>query len=157
MLRVRILGLWFGPEVTIEDQYRGPLDKFAQALAEFSSIRVRLSFAMRIAVVNTFFVSLFSFVNRLFFMPEAILQSIETRILSFLSRVPFARLGIFAHLKRLYGINAETRDFCISNIAAVFSTYVCNQRNTSHFHTYFPTPHLQRPSRAPFWPPSGAP
>ena len=134
LLRARILGLWFGPEVTIEDQYRGPLDKFAQALAEFSSIRVRLSFAMRIAVVNTFFVSLFSFVNRLFFMPEAILQSIETRILSFLSRVPFARLGIFAHLKRLYGINAETRDLRLSNIAAVLSTYVCNPRNTSHLH-----------------------
>ena len=42
---------------------------------------------MRIVVVNTFFVSLFSFVNRLFFMPEAILQSIETRILSFLSLI----------------------------------------------------------------------
>ena len=69
-----------------------------------------MSLAMRVAIVNAFFVSLFSFVHRFFFMPQDILQSIENRILLLLSRVSFARLGIFAHLRDLCGINAEIRD-----------------------------------------------
>ena len=43
LFRARILGFWIDPEVTIEDQYRGPLDKVPQALAAVSFIRVRLS------------------------------------------------------------------------------------------------------------------
>ena len=70
-------------------------------------MRPRWSLAMRIAIANSFMLSLFSFVNRFFFMPTRILQQIENRVLSFLSKVPFTRSGLLAHLKKLYGINSE--------------------------------------------------
>ena len=89
---------------------------------------------MRVATVNAFFVSLFSFVNRFFFMPQDVLQSIENRILLFLSRVSFTRLGLFAHLRDLYGINAEIRDLRLANLAAVLSTYIHNPRNVHYLH-----------------------
>ena len=62
---------------------------------------------MRVAGVNDLICVAVILVNGLFFMSEPIIQSIETPIVSFLSRFTFARLGIFAHLKRLYCINAK--------------------------------------------------
>ena len=117
--------------VSIHDQYRVPLEKFSQVLQEFSAIRQRMSLAMRVAIVNAFFVSLLSFVNRFFFffMPKDVLQSVENRLLLFLSRVSFARLGIFAHLRDLYGIHSEIRDIRLANIAAILSTYIHSPRN----------------------------
>ena len=102
--RTRILGLIIGLDATIEDQYSSALDKFAQALLDFSSMRQRMSFAMRLAVINVFLYSLFSFVNLLIYMPTRILQNIENQVLSFLSRVPFARLGIVSQFLKLYSI-----------------------------------------------------
>ena len=95
-------------------------------------MRPRWSLAMRIAIANSFMLSLFSFVNRFFFMPTRILQQIENRVLSFLSKVPFTRLGLLAHLKKLYGINSEIRDLRLSNVSAVLSTYIHNPRNHQH-------------------------
>ena len=57
-------------------------------------------------------------------MPQDVLQSVENRILLLLSRISFARLGIFAHLRDLYGIHAEIRDIRLANIAAILSTYI---------------------------------
>ena len=108
----------------VEDQYSSALDKFAQALLDFSSMRQRMSFAMRLAVINVFLYSLFSFVNRFFYMPTRILQNIENQVLSFLSRIPVARLGIFAQFRKLYGINTAFRDLRLSNIAGILSTYI---------------------------------
>ena len=80
--------------------FSSAFDKFfAQALLDFSSTRQRMSLGMRLAVINDFLYSLFSFVNRFFYMPTKILQNIENQVLSFLSRIPFARLGIFAQFR----------------------------------------------------------
>ena len=130
--KARILGLWIGFAATIDDQYAAALDKFSRALQDFSAMRPRWSLAMRIAIANSFMLSLFSFVNRFFFMPTRILQQIENRVLSFLSKVPFTRLGLLAHLKKLYGINSEIRDLRLSNVSALLSTYIHNPRNHQH-------------------------
>ena len=53
-------------------------------------------------------------------------------MLSFLSKVPFTRLGLLAHLKQIYGINSEIRDLRLSNVSAVLSTYIHNPRNYHH-------------------------
>ena len=67
-------------------------------------------------------------------MPQDVLQSIENRILLLLSRVSFARLGIFAHPRYLYGMNTEIRDIRPANIAALLSTYIHNPRNIQYLH-----------------------
>ena len=85
---------------------------------------------MKLAVANTFLISLFSFVNRFFVMRTKLLVSIENQISSFLSRVSFVRLGLFAQLRKLYGIKTAFRDLRVDNIAAVPSTYVHNPRNS---------------------------
>ena len=72
----RILGLRIGLHVTIEGQYSVAFDKFTQALTDFGSIRQRLSLAMRVAAANVFFYSLFSFVNRMFYMPHRLLRRV---------------------------------------------------------------------------------
>ena len=87
--KARILCFWIGFAATIDDQYAAALDKFSRALQDFSAMRPRWSLAMRIAIANSFMLSLFSFVSRFFFMPTRILQQIENRVLPFLSKVPF--------------------------------------------------------------------
>ena len=57
-------------------------------------------------------------------MPTHLLRSVESQVLSFISRVPFTRLGIFAHVKRLYGITTELRDLRLLNVSALLATYV---------------------------------
>ena len=127
----RILGLLIGLDVSIEDQFRAPLDKFAKALQDFSKFRDQMALATRIAVISTFFFSLFSFVSGFFYMPTHLLRSVESQVLSFISRVPFTRLGIFAHVKRLYGITTELRDLRLLNVSGLLATYVQNPRNES--------------------------
>ena len=58
--KARILGLWIGFAATIDDQYAAALDKFSRALQDFSAMRPRWSLAMRIAIANSFMLSLFS-------------------------------------------------------------------------------------------------
>ena len=69
-----------------------------------------MSFARRIIVINSFLVSLFSFVNRFFYMPTRLLHFVENQLLFFMSHVAFTPLGVFAHLRKLYGITTELRD-----------------------------------------------
>ena len=97
----------------------------------YAQFRNQMAIAIRIAVISTFFFSLFSFVSGFFYMPTHLLRSVESQVLSFISRVPFTRLGIFAHVKRLYGITTELRDLRLLNVSALLATYVQNPRNES--------------------------
>ena len=128
----RVLGLQIGIEASIEDQYTRPLAKFTERLAEFSAMRRQLSTSMRVAVVNVFLYSLFSFVNRFFYMPARILSHAQNAAREFIMPIPFATIHIFSHLKRLYGIAGELRDLRHSNVAAVLATYILEPANTHH-------------------------
>ena len=119
----RLLGLYIGVDATIDDQYRGPIEKFADALAAFSSQRHHMSLAVRIMVVNVFLWSLFSFQNRHFFMPRPLLQQLQTQALRFLTPVTWCSLGFFAHLRSVYGIRVQLTDLRLSNVAQLISSY----------------------------------
>ena len=55
------------------------------ALCVFGRVRMSLSLAMRVLVVNIFMFSLFLYPNRHFFMPRVLLQEIERKVLRFLT------------------------------------------------------------------------
>ena len=119
----RLLGLYIGVDATIDDQYRGPIEKFADALAGFSLQRHHMSLAVRIMVVNVFLWSLFSFQNRHLFMPRPLLQQLQAQALRFLTPVTWCSLGFFAHLRSVYGIRVQLTDLRLSNVAQLISSY----------------------------------
>ena len=90
-------------------------------------MRPRNSFARRVAIANTKTIRRF-FLIRLLFMSTCILHHIGNHIMSF-SKVPFAQLGVVAHLDRLYGINTELRDLRRSHVAVLLSIYIHSLRN----------------------------
>jgi len=129
LYNTRVLGLRIGIEATVEDQYSSAVEKFNRALNDFGALRQRISTVMRIGVINVFLYSLFSFVNRFFYMPVRLLKIVENQILRFLTPIPFSAVGIFSHLKSIYGIHYALRDLRISNIAALLSTYIGDSAN----------------------------
>ena len=120
----RILGLQLGLDVDIADQYAPALSKFNRNLRLFSGKRQQYSFAVRVLIVNVFFFSLFSYVNRFFFMPRRVLAEVEHSARKFLCKIDFAPLGLFAQLTGLYGIHACIRDLRLANVAGVLATYL---------------------------------
>jgi len=128
--RERLLGLYIGLDATIDDQYNHPMEKFAATLERFEACRERMSLAMRILATNVFLWSLFSFVNRHFFMPQRLLTQVQSKVLRFLTPVPWARLGLFCHLKAMYSIRVQLQDLRLLNVALILAAFRC-QRETS--------------------------
>ena len=69
-------------------------------------------------------------------MPTRLLHFVENQLLFFMSHVAFTPLGVFAHLRKLYGITitTELRDLRLSNITSLLATYIHNPRNKAHVH-----------------------
>ena len=119
----RLLGLYIGLEATLEDQYRVPLTKFDKVLAEYEIGRSKLSLAARIVVVNVFLQSLFSFQNRHFMMPRDLVRQVQSKILKFLTRMPWVKLGMFCHMHVIYGIRTRLQDLQLMNVSMLISSY----------------------------------
>ena len=124
--RERLLGLFLGLHATMADQFAQPLHKFEQALADYERRRSELSLCARVTVANVFLLSLFAFPCRHFYMPSAIIQRVDNALLRFFARIPFAKLGLFAHLTSLYGTRVQLRDLRLSNVAMLLSSYQSN-------------------------------
>ena len=95
-LRKACFGVFIGIHVSIHDQYYNAVHKFDVALSVFGRVKMSLSLAMRVLVVNIFMFSLFSCPNRQFFMPRVLLQEIERKVLRFLTPITWAKLGMFS-------------------------------------------------------------
>ena len=85
-----------------------------------------MSLACRITVANVFLIPLLQYPNRHFFMPQKRLQHVTGLLLAFLTRTTICKLGIFTHVKKIYGIKVELRDVRLSNVASLPSTYIIN-------------------------------
>ena len=121
--RERVLGVFIGILVSIHDQYYNAVHKFDVALSVFGRVKMSLSLAMRVLVVNIFMFSLFSYPNRQFFMPRVLLQEIERKVLRFLTPITWAKLGMFSAVGALYGTQLFLQDLRLSNVASVLSTH----------------------------------
>ena len=119
----RVLGVDIGLHVRIDDQYVDAMKKFEAALAVFSSIRARLSLAIRLVVINVFLLPLFSYLNRQFFMPSGLLRNVEGKMLAFLTPVSWSKLGMFSAVGKVYGLQVSLRDLRLANVASVLATY----------------------------------
>ena len=96
--------------MTIWDQYSKPVEKFEKATELVNEVRKNMSLACRITVANVFLIPLLQYPNRHFFMPQKLLQHVTGLLLNFLTRTKICKLGIFSHVKKIYGIksNSET-------------------------------------------------
>ena len=118
-----MLGVFIGIHVSIHDQYYNAVHKFDMALSVFGRVKMSLSLAMRVLVVNIFMFTLFSYPNRQFFMPRVLLQEIERKVLRFLTPITWAKLGMFSAVGALYGTQVFLQDLRLSNVACVLSTH----------------------------------
>ena len=117
--RERVLDVFIGIHVSIHDQYYNAVHKFDMALSVFGRVKMSLSLAMRVLVVNIFMFTLFSYPNRQFFMPSVFLQEIEWKVLRFLTPITWAKLGMFLAVGALYGTQLFLEDLRLSNVACV--------------------------------------
>ena len=102
------------------DQFAQPLRKFEQALADYERRRSDMSLCTRVIVANVFLLSMFAFPCRHFYMPNDIITRVEGALLQFFARIPFARLGFFAHLTPFYGIRVQLHDLRLCNVAMLY-------------------------------------
>ena len=51
---------------------------------------------------------------------------IKMYTLGYRTRTKICKLGIFTHVKKIYGIKIELRDVRLSNVASLLSTYITN-------------------------------
>ena len=115
--RERVLGVFIGIHVSIHDQYYNAVHKFDVALSVFGRVRMSLSLAMRVLVVNIFMFTLFSYPNRQFFMPRVLLQEIERKVLRFLTPITWTKgLGMFSAVGALCGTQLFLQDLRLSNL-----------------------------------------
>ena len=114
--RERVLGVFIGIHVSIHDQYYNGVHKFDVALSVFGRVRMSLSLAMRVLVVNIFMFTLFSYPNRQFFMPRVLLQEIERKVLRFLTPITWTKLGMFSAVGALCGTQLFLQDLRLSNL-----------------------------------------
>ena len=121
--RERVLGVFIGIHVSIHDQYYNAVHKFDMALSVFGRVKMSLSLAMRVLVVNIFMFTLFSYPNRHFFMPRVLLQEIERKVLRFLTPITWAKLGMFSAVGALCGTQFFLQEIRCSNVAGVLSTH----------------------------------
>ena len=119
----RLLGLYIGREVTIDDQYEGPLRKFNVALDLFDGSRSTMPLPMRIVAANVFLLSLFAYQNGHFLMPLQTVRYVNRQLLRFLTRVPFAKLQLFSHVSAFYRIRVELKDIRLANVASLLSFF----------------------------------
>ena len=122
----RLLRIFIGLNATIWDQYSIPIEKFEKAIEIVDEVRKNMSLACRITVANVFRIPLLQYPNRHFFMPQKRLQHVTGLLLNFLTRTKICKLGIFTHVKKIYGIKVELRDVRLSNVASLLSTYIIN-------------------------------
>ena len=92
------------------------------ALSVFGRVRISLSLAMRVLVVNIFMFTLFSYPNRQFFMPRVLLQEIERKVLRFLTPITWSKLGMFSAVGAWYGAQLFLQDLRLSTV-----TQSCHQ------------------------------
>jgi len=131
-LRERLLGVFVGPEATIDDQYESAFRKLDSSLALLEGVRENMSVATRIVIANVFLVSLFQYPNRHFYMPGEVVSRIKNQLLNFLTRTKFTKLGLLCHLSDIYGIRVQLRDVRLSNVASLLSTYETHEDMLTH-------------------------
>ena len=125
----RILGIQYGVDVTLEDQYETAMAKFHLQMSRLRDARDHMSLPNRIFAVNVYIVPLFSYINRFFFMPDRLVSIVNQAILRFLTPVLYVRLNMLCHVKYLYGISAELRDLRLVNVASLLETYYGRSAN----------------------------
>ena len=116
-------GVFIGIHVSIHDQYYNAVHKFDMALSVIGRVKMSLSLAMRVLMVNIFMFTLFSYPNRHFFMPRVFLQEIERKVLRVLTPITWTKLGMFSAVGALYGTQLFLQDLRLSNVASVLSTH----------------------------------
>ena len=119
----RLLGVYIGLAAGIEEQYKDAMEKFEKSLQVFNDARDGLGIVAGIVVVNVFLYSLFSYQNRLFFMPGRLVKEVERRVLNFLTPVSWSKLGLFTSIRQLYGISCGMVDLRSANVSAVLATH----------------------------------
>jgi len=134
LYHTKILGIKYGVDVTLDDQYGPALQKFQTQMTRLMSVRHCMSLANRIFAINVYIYSIFQYVNRHFYMPPSVLSVVNRQVLRFLTPVPYVRLNLLAHVKAVYGITAELRDFRLANVASLLATYYGHAENLDTVH-----------------------
>jgi len=119
----RLLGIYVGLNVTIEDQHADAMAKFRSTLALFNGVRSTMSLAVHILTVNVFLTTLLAYPHRHFFMSSRLLREVENQILGFITPIRWVKRGMPTAVGEIYGIRVALRDIRTANVAAIFATH----------------------------------
>ena len=90
----RYLGFMVGRHLHTSDSYMPALEKFNTRLASYQHLRPRLTVTKRIIISNVFLLSLFSYLNQVYVMPDEILRVIKFDLWRFI--IPFRSIPQYA-------------------------------------------------------------
>lgn len=124
------LGILIGRDVTLEDIWKGPITKASDRIRNCSHIVKNMSIRYRIIFINTFIVSIFSYISLFFILPPDLWGNIKSLISKAI--IPFNG-GAYSYFSLicadyLYGVKPALKDVWAFNISLLAA-------RSSLFHT----------------------
>lgn len=114
---VRYLGLYMGHNTTPEDNYRGPYEKMVDRLMLFLPRKGNYSISKRVTIWNTWIVSIFSFVNDFFHMPDDYVEWVDEAAQLWLDHGRTFKTLHYSRPTHLAGLTTPLRDVRMANFA----------------------------------------
>ena len=82
----------------------------------------RVSWTMRVLVVNMFVLSTLSYPCRIFLLSPGRISDATNNALRFITPIPFCSFGVLSHCSHLFRVHLSPRDPLFDNIASVIAT-----------------------------------
>ena len=137
--RTTYLGILFGPAMSTAEIYERPMSRFLDRLTSFSTVLRRMSVPKRILTINVFLLSMFSYVQALFLMPDELIQLVYKSLQSI---IPFNayRIKALTLPTNHFGLKQPLRDLKLQNISLLLSTPFPTGSPALPSHTHIKSP-----------------
>ena len=120
VLRHRIVGVLYGPDVRPAERYEDAMRKFDKRLEHLQSVRMSLN--MRIVAANVLLLSHFSYLNRFFMMPEEVVSAVNVKVRQFITRISIGNINVWTHCLPIVKSKVALIDVRLLNVALLIGT-----------------------------------
>ena len=124
--KARYLGLYFGHEVTLNDNLTGPYEKLKNRTNLFLKHKKKYSFDRRITIWNVWLFPIFSFVCDYFYIPDDYIKLINTCMSTWLNYGNRFKTLHTIRARNIYGFNTPAKDMRTYNIARLTTLWSGN-------------------------------
>ena len=117
----RYLGTYMGHEVTLDDVFKPPYDKFVDRLTHYKKIKHLHSLQNRVIIWNTWLLTIFNYIFNLYIIPTDYLGWIDSHCVDWLDSGKTMKTLYLSRPTELAGLTTPLRDTTLANYSALAS------------------------------------